>query len=427
MRKTFSIISLGCPRNLVDSECLVSEFKKRGYLFQEDAVGADTVIINTCAFIEDAKEESIDTILKVIDAKKDGSVRRIMVAGCLPERYPRELKKELKEVDEFRGVLGFEADFKKADVQKLTPPHYSYIKISEGCANLCTYCVIPYLKGRYKSRSIESIISEAEALIEKGTREIILVGQDTSLYGADLYRKKKLSELLKRLSKACGENWLRVLYLHPRNLEKDMIKVMREGTNICKYIDLPVEHISDKILKSMGRKIKKNEIVSLIKYVRKEIPGVALRSSLIVGFPGETEKDFRGLLSFIRDSRFERLGIFRYSREEGTPAYGFKGQIPEKEKTRRFDEAMLLQQEISRGVNENFKGRELKVLIDEKAKDHYVGRTEYDAPEVDGAVYVKGKGLKVGQFYNVRIKDTYEYDLVGEVVQGRALNNIEAI
>ena len=415
MRKTFSIISLGCPRNLVDSECLVSEFRKKGYQFQEGAVGADTVIINTCAFIEDAKKESIDTILKVIDAKKDGSVRRIMVAGCLPERYPRELKKELKEVDEFRGVLNFEADFKKVDVQKLTPPHYSYIKISEGCANRCTYCVIPYLKGHYKSRSIESIISEAVALIKKGTKEIVLVGQDTSLYGVDLYKKKKLAELLRRLSKVCGENWLRVLYSHPRNLEKDMIKVMRDSKNICKYIDLPVEHISDKVLKSMGRKIKKNEIVSLIKYLRKEIPGVAIRSSLIVGFPGETEKDSRELLSFIREVRFERLGIFRYSREEGTPAYGFKGQIPEKEKARRFDEAMLLQQEISRDVNENFKGRELKVLIDEKAKDHYVARTEYDAPEVDGAVYVKGKDLEVGQFYNVRIKDTYEYDLVGEI------------
>ena len=415
MRKTFSIISLGCPRNLVDSECLVAEFRKRGYLFQEDAVGADTVIINTCAFIEDAKKESIDTILKVIDAKKDGSVRRIMVAGCLPERYPAELKKELKEVDEFRGVLGFDADFKKIDVQKLTPLHYSYIKISEGCANRCTYCVIPYLKGHYKSRSIESIISETEALIEKGTKEIVLVGQDTSLYGADLYKKKKLPELLKRLSNVCGENWLRVLYLHPRNLEKDLIKVMRHAKNICKYIDLPVEHISEKILKSMGRKIKKSEIVSLIRYLRKEIPGVAIRSSLIVGFPGETEKDFRELLSFIKEVRFERLGIFRYSREEGTPAYGFKEQVPEKEKERRFDEAMLLQQEISMDANENFKGRELKVLIDEKAKDHYLARTEYDAPEVDGTVYVKGKSLEVGQFYNARIKDTYEYDLVGEI------------
>lgn len=415
MRKTFSIISLGCPRNLVDSECLVSEFRKKGYLFQEDAVGADTVIINTCAFIEDAKKESIDTILKVIDAKKSGSVRRIMVAGCLPERYPKELKKELKEVDEFRGVFSFEEGFKKTDVQKLTPSHYSYVKISEGCANRCTYCVIPYLKGRYKSRSIESIISEAEALIERGTKEIVLVGQDTSLYGVDLYKKKKLAELLRRLSKVCGENWLRVLYSHPRNLEKDMIKVIRDSKNICKYIDLPVEHISDKILKGMGRKIKKSEIVSLIKYLRKEIPGVALRSSLIVGFPGETEKDSRELLSFIREVRFERLGIFRYSREEGTPAYGFKGQVPEEEKMRRFDEAMLLQQEISRSVNENFKGRGLKVLIDEKAKDHYVGRTEYDAPEVDGTVYVKGKGLGVGNFYDIRIKDTYEYDLVGEI------------
>jgi len=414
MKKTFSIISLGCPRNLTDSERLISEYEKKGYMFREEPDGSDIVLINTCAFIKDAKVESIDTILKVIEAKKNGSVKKIIVAGCLPQRYPVELKKELKEVDEFRGIVEFDPDPSKDLSARLTPPHYSYVKISEGCYNRCTYCVIPYLKGGYKSRKLESVIKEAEFLIKKGVKEVVLIGQDASMYGIDLYGKKGLSELLRKLSGVCGKNWLRLLYAHPSNLERDVIKVIRDSGNICKYIDLPVEHINDMILKRMGRKAGKDAILSLIKFIRKEIPGVAIRSSLIVGFPGETEKEFQELLSFMRDIRFERLGIFRYSREEGTPAHDFKAQVSEQEKERRFDEAMLLQQEISMGINEKLKGRVLKVLIDEKNEEQYIGRTEYDAPEVDGNVYVKGKGLKPGSFYDVRITDTYEYDLVGE-------------
>jgi len=418
MPKTFSIISLGCPRNLVDSECIASEFKNRGYAFQEQAIGADTLIINTCAFIEDAKKESIDIVLKAIDAKKDGSIKKVIVAGCLSERYSKELKGEFKGIDEFRGVLDFNGRFKRDIAARLTPAHYAYVKVSEGCRNRCTYCIIPYLKGPYKSRPIHSIIKEAQGLLQEGVKEIILVGQDISLYGIDLYGRKRLAELLKGLQKVSGKAWIRLLYCHPANLGKDVIKVIQDSANICKYIDLPIEHISDKILRQMGRMTRKRDIVSLIKYIRKAMPEVALRTSFIVGFPGETERDFQGLLSFIRETKFERLGIFRYSREEGTPAASYKGQVPEKEKERRFNEAMLLQQKIACEINEGFKGRQVKVLIDEREGDHYIARTQYDAPEVDGAVYVKGKGLKIGNFYNARITDTYECDLVGEVGAG---------
>ena len=398
MKKTFSIISLGCPRNLVDSEHIMSEFANKGYAFKENAIGVDTVIVNTCAFIEDAKKESIDTILKVIDAKKAGEVKKIIVAGCLPQRYRKELQKDLKEIDEFRGVV---SAFKDDYASRLTPAHYKYIKISEGCKNRCTYCIIPHLKGPYKARAIDSIIKEAE---ESSAKEIVLVGQDTSAY-------ERLAELLKKIDKISKDKWIRLLYAHPANLGKDVIKVIRDSRNICKYIDLPVEHINDRILKQMGRKTAKKDIISLIRYIRKEIPGVALRTSFIVGFPGETEKEFQELLLFIKEIKFERLGLFRYSREEGTLARKLKQQISEKEKERRFDEGMLLQQTISREINEKFKGRILKVLVDEKG----IARTEYDAPEVDGVVHVSGKDLRIGNFYNVRITDTYEYDLVGEI------------
>lgn len=418
MKKTFSMISLGCPRNLVDSECLVSEFKKAGYRLKERAIGADTVIINTCAFIEDAKKESIDTILKVIDAKKSGSVKRIIVAGCLPERYTSELESGLKEIDEFRGVLDFKHTFKAHDTRTLTPRHYAYLKISEGCRNTCTYCVIPRLKGPYTSRNIPSIVEEVERLVHDDVKEIILVGQDTSLYGLDLYGKKKLAELLKTLEGISGKRWLRLLYCHPANLDKDVIKVIRDSGVLCRYIDLPIEHINNKILKRMGRRISTADILSLINNIRSEIKDVAIRTSIIVGFPGETEKDFCELLAFIEETRFERLGLFKYSREEDTPAFRYEGQIPEKEKERRFAEAMSLQQKISTEINENFKGRTLKVLVERKEEDYYIGRTEYDAPEVDGSVYIKGGDLKLGTFYDANVIDTYEYDLVGKVTSG---------
>jgi ribosomal protein S12 methylthiotransferase len=414
MKKTFSIISLGCPRNLVDSEHIVSEFKNKGFIFKEDPMGTDTVIINTCSFIEDAKKESIDIILKVIDAKKHGDINRIVVAGCLPERYPEELKNEFKEIDEFRGVLDFNRVPEKKTDLKLTPGRYAYIKISEGCLNRCAYCIIPYLKGPYRSRPFASIIKEADSLINKNLKEIILIGQDTSIYGIDRYGRKRLGELLKKLSAVSGDRWLRLLYCHPSNLDRNIIDIIKNSANICKYIDLPIEHINDTILNKMNRKSEKKDIVALIEYIRGNIKDAAIRTSIIVGFPGETEKHFQELLSFVKETRFERLGLFKYSREENTPAFRFKNHISEKEKQRRFDEIMRLQQAVSEDINKKFIGKRLRVLIEEKEEELYIGRTEYDAPEVDGSVYVKGKNLKIGDFYNVSITDTYEYDLMGE-------------
>jgi len=419
MAKTVSIISLGCPRNLVDSEKLVSEFAKKGYAFHEDALHADTVIVNTCAFIEDAKKESIDNILRIIDAKKEGSVKRVIVAGCLSERYRNGLADDLKEVDEFRGVLNFSRNQAQDPVLKMTPGHYAYVKISEGCANRCTYCVIPRLKGNYKSRAFGSIIEEAAQLIDKGVKELILIGQDTSLYGVDLYKKKRLGDLLKELAEISKDIWIRLLYLHPANLDKGVINVIRDNENICRYIDLPLEHISDRILTRMHRRTSKKKSVSLIEYIRKEISGVSIRTSLIVGFPGETEKEFKELVSFAKEMKFEKLGVFKYSREEGTPAYSYKNQISEKEKQRRFDYIMSAQQDVSRKINEKIKGEVLKVLIEEKSEGCYLGRTEYDAPEIDGQVYVEGKNLKIGGFYNIRITDAYEYDLTGKYESGK--------
>ncbi|MDO8602539.1 MAG: 30S ribosomal protein S12 methylthiotransferase RimO [Candidatus Omnitrophota bacterium] len=420
MQKTISVISLGCPRNLVDSEKLVSNFIKKGYRFHEGILNSDTVIVNTCAFIEDAKRESIDSILKVIDAKKAGRVKKVIVAGCLSERYRNELADDLREVDEFRGVLNFDecGGRSRPSAVRLTPRHYAYVKISEGCANRCAYCVIPYLKGNYKSRAIRPIVNEVAQLIDKGAREIILVGQDTSLYGIDLYGKKRLGGLLKELVKISKDAWIRLLYLHPANLDEEIIKVIRDNKNICRYIDLPLEHINDRILNKMRRRINKKEIASLVELIRKEIPGVGIRTSFIVGFPGETEKEFKELASFVKEKKFERLGVFKYSKEEGTPAYSYKNQISEKDKERRFNRLMLEQKGVSVKINEGLVGKVLKVLAEEKGKDYYIGRTEYDAPEIDGLVYIKGKDLKIGNFYNIRITDAYEYDLVGNYESG---------
>ncbi|MBU1912007.1 MAG: 30S ribosomal protein S12 methylthiotransferase RimO [Candidatus Omnitrophica bacterium] len=421
MKKTISIISLGCPRNLVDSEKLIAEFTKKGYRFQEDIKHSDIVIVNTCAFIEDAKKESIDSILKVIDSKKEGKVKNIIVAGCLSERYKNELSEELKEIDEFRGVLNFPRNQVGGgrDRPLLTPKHYAYIKISEGCANRCAYCVIPYLKGNYKSRTMGPIIKEAEQLIDKGAKELILIGQDTSLYGMDLYGKKKLGDLLKELAEISKEVWIRLLYLHPANLDKEFLKVIRDNKNICRYIDLPLEHINDRILNEMHRRTTRKQVISLIEYIRKEIPGAAIRTSFIVGFPGETEKEFKELESFVKEMRFERLGVFKYSREEGTPAYEYKLQVPEKEKEKRFNRLMSAQKRMSKTINQALIGKLLKVLVEEKGKDYYIARTEYDAPEIDELVYVAGKHLKIGNFYNIRITDAYEYDLVGDYESGK--------
>ncbi len=407
------ILSLGCPRNLVDSEKILGRLLKKGCRIV-DIKDADVAIVNTCAFIEDAKKESIDAILDLVELKKQGAIKKIIVAGCLPERYKNELPPHFKEVDAFIGrqELGREG----LDVYRLSPKHYAYVKISEGCRHTCSYCVIPRIKGRLKSRRQEDIIKEIRLLDSQKVSEINIIGQDITSYGLDIYRKPYLHILLKSLLKNIRNiRWLRLLYLHPENINNTLIDLLAQDNRICKYVDLPVQHINPRILKAMNRGVSRDKILNTLKLLRERIPGVAIRTSLIVGFPGETEKEFRELIDFVKEQRFERLGVFRYSREEGTKAYNFKRQVSEKIKQRRFDEIMRLQQDIAAEFNNGFLGTTREVLIDEKEEDGcYQGRLSIDAPEVDGSVFVKsGKRIKEGDFVKVKITDTYEYDLVG--------------
>jgi len=436
------IISLGCPRNLVDSEVLLGILKKAGYEIV-DMGEADIGIVNTCAFIDDAKEESIDIILELIELKKDSRLKAVVVAGCLPQRYGDALPKGLPEVDAF---IGCDQILKVADVLRridsgnklcevsakpsfiydhtdprvyITPSHYAYVKISEGCGNRCSFCTVPAIRGDYRSRPIESILEEADQLSkDKRLSEINLIGQDTTLYGIDLYGKPAISRLLKHLSAFKDHRrWIRLLYTYPSHIDDDLIDIFAQENQICKYMDLPVQHVNDRILRKMNRKMGKKDISTLIAKVRKRMPGVVLRSSMIVGFPGESDQEFEELIDFIKEVRFDRLGLFTYSREEGTPAYNYKDQIDENVKLERFNALMSVQKEIATGINESYLGKTIEVLIDEKdgnSKDTYIGRTQGDAPEVDGEVFVKGKDLSPGDFVNVKINDTLEYDLVGE-------------
>lgn len=428
---------------MVDSEVILGYLKQAGFLIVENAEGADVVIINTCSFIQEAQEESIDVILSASELKKEHKINKIVVCGCLTERYKQKLADELTEVDAFVGVAQIpqiatiikslsKGKSKLAKISsenflyshssprvRLTPSHFAYVKISEGCNHRCSYCVIPSLRGKHRSRPMASIIKETQELITKHkVREINLIGQDTTAYGKDLYGEVKIAQLLKALSSEAKSNWVRLLYTHPAYFSKQLIATIKEQDAICKYIDLPLQHINDKILTRMRRGTSSEQIRKLIECLRKEIPSVALRTVFIVGFPGETEKQFKQLLQFIKDVRFERLGLFKYSREKGSSAHDLSGQIPEKVKQARYEEALALQQEISTEVNQRFLGKKMRVLIDEidsEDKNVFLARSEYDAPEVDGCVYVKSKkDLKVGSFVDVLINDTLEYDLVGE-------------
>lgn len=448
------LLSLGCARNLVDSEVILGYLKKAGFTILESVEEVDVAVVNTCCFIREAEEESVDIILKLGQLKKQGKVKKIIVYGCLAQRYKNRLREALPDIDAFIGTgnpdkvvsvikqLGKE-DSPTAKVVysfsrpqflyshltprlRLTSGHFTYIKICEGCNNYCSYCIIPRLKGRFRSRTMESILKETKELLDKERiSEINLVGQDTTNYGRDIYGQTKLTELLRRI---CGQLknrpvWIRLLYTHPAHVSPQLIQAVKEESAICKYIDLPIQHINDTILKRMNRKVSRRQIISLITALRREIPGLAIRTTLLVGFPGETDKQFGELLDFIKDTKFERLGIFKYSREEGTMAFGFSGQIPEKVKQARYQAALSLQQGISHQINQRFLGKTLVVLIDEqdqKEKNIFLGRSEFDAPEVDGCVYVRinpgsKQRLAPGQFVPVKITDTLEYDLVAEV------------
>jgi len=404
----------------VDAEVMLGRLKKTGFKVVEEIEGADVAIVNTCCFIREAEEESIDIILKLCQLKQEGKINKIIVCGCLPQRYKNELTDELKEVDAFVGVGGL--DTHNSPREFLTPQHFAYVKISDGCNHHCSFCIIPRLRGRYRSRAMDSIVCEVAALFNKrGVKEINLIGQDTTMYGQDLYGQSQTARLLAKVSKKARGKWIRLLYAHPAHFSKEIITVIKNEPSVCKYIDLPIQHINDRILRKMRRRTSRKQIFSLLETLRKRIPHLAIRTTLIVGFPGETEVQFRELLRFIREARFERLGLFKYSKEKGSPAYSFAGQIPQKIKQSRYEQALSLQQDISAEINQGFLGKTLRVLIDEQDaqdKDIFVARSEYDAPEVDGCIYVHSKkNLEPGEFINVRITDTLEYDLVAEAIE----------
>jgi len=413
MRKA-GILSLGCPRNLTDSEHLLGKLKKSGYSIV-DITEADVAFINTCAFIEDAKAESIEALLDLIELKKEGKLKKIVACGCFVQRYKDVLEKEFPEVDVFSGIIPFEHSL---DRFPITPGHYAYLKICESCLSSCSFCIIPKVKGKFSSIDIQLLVKEAKQLEKSGVKELNIIGQDTSSYGLDLYRKKKLPELLRAVLKGTKTiPWVRLLYLYPDiKVIEALLEIMQDEPRLCRYIDLPLQHINNRILKLMRRRSSREEILKIIDLIRKKIPDAAIRTSFIVGFPSESEKEFQELVRFIEDVKFERLGVFTYSREEGTPAYDFEGQVPEKTKLARLNTVMIRQQGISTEVNQRMLGKKIDVLIDELENDTYLGRSRYDAPEVDGTVYLKSlRALKPGDIVNVEITDTLEYDLIGEV------------
>ncbi len=436
------IVSLGCPKTLVDSEVILGKAQGARYAITQDLAQSDVVILNTCGFIRDAKEESIETLLKLLELKKEKKLLGVIVVGCLVQRYADELQKEFPEVDAFLGsgdymriaeVLKKVSQSQKfvsihkagylseADERRiaLTPAFSRYLKISEGCDHQCSFCVIPKMRGRYRSRHIADLVKEAKKLAEEGAKELVVIGQDITRFGRDYAGKALLPQLLEALEGIRELKWIRLLYMYPSTLTDEMIRAIVSSKKICRYIDLPLQHINDKILKSMRRGHTKKQTEELIRKLRVMIPGVVIRTSLIVGFPGETEEDFEELLEFMREVKFERLGVFRYSPEEGSPAAALPGQIPEKVKEERYHRAMQLQQEIVREINPRYVGQELRVLIESRdGQDRHLwtGRSEMDAPEIDSNVLVRTqKELTAGKFYTAKITGFKDYDLVGQI------------
>ena len=435
-------ISLGCDKNLVDTEYMLGLLKEHGFSMTNEEAEADAIVVNTCCFIHDAKQESIDTILEMAEYKKEGSLQALIVTGCLAERYKDEILAEIPEVDAIIGTTGYEKivealenalQQKKAvyceELSYLPQPEvnrvnttggfFSYLKIAEGCNKHCTYCVIPSIRGTYRSVPMERLVKEAEFLAEGGTKELILIAQETTLYGVDLYGKKMLPELLRKLCRIEGIEWIRVLYCYPEEITDELIQTMKEEPKICRYLDLPIQHASDDILKRMGRKTNQKELVKLIRKLRKELSGIALRTSLITGFPGETEEQHAELLEFVKKMRFERLGVFTYSKEENTAAAKMKGQVTKKVKLARQKELMLTQQEIAFEKAEKMVGKRLTVMIEGRLPEDnvYIARTYMDAPNIDGYLFLKAKNMyQSGEFVKARITGAKGYDLLGEVM-----------
>lgn len=411
-KETFSVISLGCFRNRYDSELAAARFSHKGYVLKDADGDSDVLMINTCGFIDKAKDESIAVITRAVDLKKAGRIKKIFVFGCLVKRYQRYLEKAFPPVDEWWGI---EQSSKFICRKKLLPRHIDFLKISEGCLNKCSYCAIPMIKGSLKSKTEDEIIKEARFLDQKGVRELNIIGQDIASWGADLSGKNDLVGLLRRILPATKNiAWIRLLYTHPRHFRDSLIDLIAGEQRLCKYIDLPIQHINDRILSLMRRGLTRKQIVSLVKKIRKKIPGCVIRTSVIAGFPTETEREFRELAAFLAEAKFERLGVFSYSREEDTPAYRLSPQVHHQTKARRYREIMALQSRIAQQVNCRFLGQTQDVLVEEKEGKMFVGRTQYDAYEVDGCVFLNAPDLKIGDFYKAKITDVYGYDLAGE-------------
>lgn len=424
-----NIITLGCSKNTVDSEVMLTQLRGNDIdvSHESDTDDANIIIINTCGFIDRAKEESINTILDYVERKEAGEVDKVFVTGCLSERYKDDLTVEIPNVDAWFGTMElpsllhkFNADYKSELVGERvisTDSHYAYLKIAEGCDRPCSFCAIPLMRGKHKSREIEDLVKEAEWLVKKGVKEIMLIAQDLTFYGLDLYKERRLAQLLEALSDIKGLEWIRLHYAYPAGFPLEILPVMRERSNICKYLDMPLQHISDDMLKAMRRGTNRNKTYELIEKIRAEVPGIALRTTLIAGYPGETEEDFEELLQFVKDAKFNRLGVFQYSHEENTHAYNFDDDVTEEEKEARVAAIMEAQQEISFEHNQALIGSKLKVLIDRKEGEYWIGRTEFDSPEVDNEVLVTGNGAKVGEFCMVEIVDAAEFDLFGNVIE----------
>lgn len=431
MRKNrVDVITMGCSKNLIDSELLMRQFALNGYNVEHDAEvpSGEIVVINTCGFIEAAREESINTIMELVQAKKQGEIGQLYVMGCLSERYMKELQKEIPEVDRFYGKFNWKEliqDLGKAyhttpaDARlQSTPQHYAFVKVSEGCDRTCAYCSIPLITGKHISRPMEEIITEVESLARQGVKELQLIAQEITYYGRDLYHKAMITPLLKELCKIEGIEWIRLHYAYPNNFPTDLLTTIRQEPKICKYLDIALQHISDHMLTLMRRNVTKKETIQLIKKIRQEVPDIYLRTTLMVGHPGESEEDFQELLNFVEETRFERLGAFIYSHEEGTYGYQhYKDEIPTQVKQERLDQLMTLQESIALQQAERLVGTEAKVIIDRKSGDYYIARTQYDSPDVDPEVLVEAKQLQIGQFYNVQITQALGYDTIAKVIK----------
>ena len=431
MKKTVDIITMGCSKNLVDSETLMGLFEANGYHCTHDSEDpqGEIVVVNTCGFINDAKEESINTILELAEAKKEGRIKKRFVMGCLSERYLAELEKELPEVDKYYGKFNYRqlvADLQSETMpvcegrrHVTTPRHYAYLKISEGCDRHCAYCAIPLITGRHQSRPMEEILEEVRQLVAEGTKEFQVIAQELTYYGVDTDGKQRIAELIEKMAEIPGVEWIRLHYAYPAHFPWDLLRVMREKKNVCKYLDIALQHVSDHMLSRMQRHVTKAETYELIERMRREVPGIHIRTTLMVGFPGETDEDFEELKEFVKWARFERMGAFAYSEEEGTYSEKhFKDDVPEDVKQSRLDKIMRIQQNISADLEAEKVGKVMKVIIDRKEGDYYVGRTEFCSPEVDPEVLipVSDQQLKTGEFYDVRITDSEEFDLYGTTI-----------